>query len=469
MTRSGKNAAGGREAKKAIRPVDVTEGLPVLNRNCAGIDVGSAEHYVAIPPGRGPQSVRKFGSFTADLFRLVTWLLDSGVESVVMQATGVYWFGLYQMLEDHGLKVVVTNARYTKMLPGRKSDVQECQWLQKLHTFGLLTPSFRPTEEFRVLRSYMRQRENLVTAAGICIQLMQKTLTEMNVQLTNVLSDISGKSGLAILRAVLQGQRDPYKLAELCDRRVKASRKEVAQSLEGHWRTELLFILQQNLDLYDTYSQKIADCDRKIEAHLQTMERKEKVAGLPLLPPRRQNMQPNRKHIPQFDLRTYLYQITGVDLTQIDGIGVQTAQVVLSEVGNDMSKWQTEKNFASWLGLSPDNPKTGGKVIKRGTKKVVNRAATALRLAARSLQRSQSALGAKFRRFRSRMEAPKAITAMADQLAKLMYRMLKFGGHYVDKGMEHYEQKYREQHLRYLKKQAAKQGFQLIPLEAVAR
>jgi transposase len=466
MARLGKKRAG-KQPKKAKRPVDVTEGLSPINLNTAGIDVGNAEHYVAVPLGRDTQPVQTFGSFTADLYRMVKWLLDCGVESVVMQATGVYWIALYQILEEHGLKVTVTNARYTKMLPGRKSDVQECQWLQKLHTFGLLTQSFRPTEEFRVLRSYMRQRENLVTAAGICIQHIQKAMTELNLQLANVLSDISGKSGMAILRAILKGERDPYKLAELCDRRVQASRKEVAQSLEGNWREELLFIVQQSLDLYDSYDDKVKECDRKIEAHLQTITHKVETATAPLSPPRRPNMQPNRKHIPQFDLRTYLYQVSGVDLTQIDGIGVQTAEVVLSEVGVDMSRWKSEKHFASWMGLSPDNQITGGKVIKRGTKKVINRAATALRMAAQSLQRSQSALGAKFRRLRARLGAPKAITAMANHLAKLIYRMLRFGHEYVDKGAAHYEAKYREQYLQYLKKQAAKQGFQLIPAEGV--
>ncbi|MGC1647677.1 MAG: IS110 family transposase [Candidatus Sulfotelmatobacter sp.] len=449
------------------RVIDVTEGLSQVNWDAAGIDVGSAEHYVAVPVGRDAQPVQRFGSFTADLYRLVKWLLDCGIKSVVMQATGVYWIGLYQILEEHGLEVMVTNARYTKMLPGRKSDVQECQWLQKLHTFGLLTRSFRPTEEIRVLRSYMRQRENLVAAIGICIQHMQKALTEMNLQLSNVLSDISGKSGMAILRAIVAGERDPYQLADLCDQRVKATRKEVAQSLEGQWRAELLFVVAQNLHLYDIYHEQVAECDRKIQAHLQTIEHKIDIAIAPLAPPRRSGMQPNRKHIPQFQVRPLLYQITGVDLTQVDGIGIQTAEVVLSEVGTDMSKWKTEKHFASWLGLSPDNQITGGKVIKRGTKKVVNRAATALRLAAQTLLRSQSALGAKFRRLRTRLGAPKAITAMANHLAKLIYRMLRFGHEYVDKGMEFYEKKYRDQYLGYLKKQAAKQGFQLVPLQQV--
>jgi transposase len=467
MAKAGNLPKDQKAGKQRSKVVDATDGLSPIRENVAGIDVGSAEHYVAVPVGRDPQPVQKFGSFTADLYRLAKWLLDCGVQSVVMQATGVYWMGLYQILEEHGLEVWVTNARYTKMLPGRKSDVQECQWLQKLQSYGLLTESFRPTEEIRVLRSYMRQRENLVADIGICIQRMQKALTEMNLQLTNVLSDINGKSGMAILRAIVTGERDPEKLAKLCDARIKATRQEVAQSLDGQWRPELLFVLEQQLQLHDFYVERVTDCDRKIEAHLETIQHKVDANTVPFRQPRRVGRQPKRKHIPQFDLQRHLYQITGVDLTQIDGIGVQTALVVVSEVGADMSKWKTEKNFASWLGLSPDNRITGGKVIKRSTKKVVNRASSALRLAAQTLRTSKSALGAKFRRFQGRMDAPQAITAMANHLAKLIYRMLRFGHDYVDKGMEHYENQYRQQYLRYLRKQAQRQGFQLIPLEGV--
>jgi transposase len=460
--RQAKRSPKGGKAVGAMRA-----GLTQIKQDVAGIDVGSEHHYVAVPEGRDPEPVRKFGSFTADLYRMVRWLLDCGIQSVVMQATGVYWFGLYQVLEDHGLAVTVTNARYTKMLPGRKSDVAECQWLQQLESFGLLTQSFRPTEEIRVLRTYKRQRENLVADIGTCIQRMQKALTEMNLQLCHVLSDLNGKSGMAILRAIVQGERDAYQLADLCDSRIQATRQQVAESLDGTWRNELLFILQQQLDLYDAYTGQVSQCDQQIEAHLQTIDEKIDAAVTPMPAPRRPNKPAKRKHIPQYDLRRYLYQIAGVDLTQIDGIGEQTALTVLSEVGVDMSKWKTEKNFASWLGLSPTNEKTGGKVIKRGTKKVVNRAATALRLAALTLRTSKSFLGAKYRRLRGRMDAAKAITAMAHHLATLLYRLLKFGHNYTDKGMEFYEQRYRERQLQYLKKQAAIQGFQLAPLQGV--
>jgi len=451
--------------KKEDQKADELDGLPPLNRNAAGIDVGSAAHYVAVPVGRDAEPVQEFGSFTADLHRMGQWLKACKVETVVMQATGVYWTALYDVLESYGLKVNVVNARHTKTLPGRKTDVLECQWLQKLHTFGLLNNSFRPAEEIRVLRSYMRQRENLVTAAGTAIQHMQKALTEMNIQLANVISDISGTTGMKILRDIMKGERDPQKLAMHRDGRIQASREEIARSLEGTWRPELLFVLEQSLELYDTYLKKISECDRRVDEHLKSMDAKVD-ATQPVPEPKR--LRGPRKHEPRFDLRGQLYRITGVDLTQIDGVDVQTAQTVISEVGVDMSRWNSEKQFASWLGLCPDNRISGGKVLKRGTRHVVNRAATALRLAAWGLLRSQSALGAKFRRLRSRLGAPKAITAMAHLLARLFYRMLKFGHEYVDKGMEYYETKYRQQQLQWVAKQAAALNMQLIPVAGVA-
>lgn len=438
------------------------EGLPALNRNAAGIDVGNAEHYVAVPEGRDAEPVRTFGSFTADLHRMAQWLKKCGIETVVMQATGVYWVALFQTLEGHGFQVNVVNARHTKTLPGRKTDVLECQWLQKLHTFGLLNNSFRPTEEIQVLRTYLRQRENLVAAASTCIQHMQKTLTLMNVQLANVISDISGVTGMAILRAIVAGERDPHRLAMFKHNRVRASREEIARSLEGNWREELLFVLEQSLELYDLYVGKIAACDQRIERHLKTMTAKREPAQP--CPP---EVSPSPKHQARFNLKDHLHRITGADLTKVAGLEVQTVQIIISEVGVDMSRWNTEKQFASWLGLCPDNRISGGKVLKRGTRQVVNRAATALRLAAWSLLRSQSALGANFRRLRSRLGAPKAITAMAHKLARLIYRMMKFGTEYVEKGMTAYESKYQQQRIKWLIKQAASLNMQLIPSSEV--
>lgn len=444
--------------EKKQQKKDWENGLPELNRNAAGIDVGNAEHYVAVAAERDPEPVRTFGSFTADLHRMAQWLKTCGIETVVMQATGVYWVALHQILEDYGFQVNVVNARHTKTLPGRKTDVLECQWLQKLHTFGLLNNSFRPAAEIRVLRTYLRQRETLVASASKCIQHMQKTLTQMNVQLANVISDISGATGMAILRAIVAGERDPDKLASRKNSLIRATRAQIAQSLEGDWREELLFVLEQSLELYDTYLGKITKCDERIEAHLKTMESKLATDQQPA-----SEFPQSRKHAPRFNLRNHLHRVAGVDLTKVDGLNVQTVQTIISEVGVDMSRWNTEKNFASWLGLCPDNRVSGGKVLKRGTRQVINRAATALRLAAWSLIRSQSGLGANFRRLRSRLGAPKAVTAMAHKLARLVYRMLKFGADYIDKGMEAYESRYRHQQMKWLTKQAAALNLQLVP------
>ena len=453
---------GRRKPGKQI--VDVTAGMEVLRPHAAGIDGGNAQHYVAVPPGRAQPSVQTFGSFTADLHRLAQWLQACQIETVVRQATGVYWLALYQVLESYALEVYVVNAKYTRTLPGRKTAVLECQWLHKLHTFGLLNNSFLPAESIRVLRTYLRQRESLVAEVGTCIQPMQKVLTALNVQLANVLSDLSGTSGMAILKAILSGERHPQRLAALADPRVKAGRQEIAQSLEGAWREDLLFVLRPVHDLYFFHLDSITDCDRHIEEHLKTLETKAGVATPPLPPA---PPQPRRQHIPQTHLREELYRITGVDLTRIDGIQVQTAQVVISEVGVDMTRWPDEPQFASWLGLCPNHRITGGKVIRRGRKKVFNRTADALRLAAPSLHHSKSYLGAKYRRFRSRMDGPVAITAMAHMLARLIDRLLPYGTEYYDKGVEHYERHYRANQIKWLNKQAAQLKMQLIPASGV--
>jgi len=445
--------------KKPKSKTNPFSSLPPMNLNAAGIDIGSREHYVAVPQDRDPEPVRTFKAFTGDLYCLADWLESCKIDTVAMESTGVYWIPLYQILENRGFKVFLVNAQKIKNVPGRKSDVMDCQWIQKLHTFGLLNSSFRPTDEICVLRNYLRQRDNLISSASACIQHMQKALTEMNIKLANVISDISGQTGLAIIRAIIAGERDPYKLAAMRDFRIKASIETIAKSLQGNWRQELIFNLGQALALYDIYQSKISECDLQIRDHLGTFPNNVDPMEKPLTP--RKSKRP-KGNAPKFDLRDELYRISGADLTSIDGIDVLTASVVISEIGLDMSRWRTEKAFSSWLGLCPDNRITGGKVIKRSSRKVINRATHALRMAASTLLRSNTALGANYRRLRTRLGAPKAITAMAHKLARLVYRMLKYGHHYVDKGMEHYEQKFREQRVKYLKKQAKLFNLQII-------
>jgi transposase len=439
-------------------------GLEVVHRHAAGIDVGNSAHYVAVRPDRDPEPVRRFECFTADLHHLADWLKSCGVKTVVMQSTGVYWIPWYEVLEDRGFEVYLVNARHTKNLPGRKSDVQESQWLLKLHTYGLLSNSFQPPAEIRVLRTYWRQRGEHVAGAAICILRMQKVLTQMNVQLANVISDISGLTGQAIIRAILHGERDPLKLAGLSDWRVHASQEEIAKSLEGNWRPELLFVLQQEVDMYDIYQRRVAECDQQLQKHLATFATTLSVQAPPK--GKAKTKKATAKNAPRFDLSSELQRITGVDLTRIDGIDVMVSQTILSEVGLDMSRWKTEAHFSSWLGLCPDNRISGDKVLGRGTRRVVNRAATALRQAANTLLRSRSYLGAQFRRLRTKLGAPKAITAMAHRLARLVYRMLKYGQAYVDKGTEYYEHRFREQQIQLLTRKAAKFGLQITPIQA---
>jgi transposase len=467
---SGLNRKQRRELARRLQAAD--PGLEVMHPNAAGIDVGNSAHYVAVRPDRDPDSVRRFDCFTADLYRLADWVQQCGVTTVALQSTGVYWIPVYEILQARGLEVYLVNARHTKNLPGRKSDVQESQWLLKLHTYGLLRNSFHPSAEIRVVRTYWRQRADHVRAIGTCIQRMQKVLTQMNIQLANVISDLSGWTGQRIVRAILAGERDPETLAALSHPGIHATRAEIAKSLEGTWQPDLLFVLKQEVDLYDTYQQRIAECDHELELHVKHMADKRvplsgDTAPPPTLPRAEAPRAPKRRrktgsHAPQFDLGAELHRISGVDLTRIDGIDVGGAQTVISEVGLDMSRWEDEHHFASWLGLCPDNRITGGKVLRRGTRHVINRAATALRLGASTLLRSQSYLGAQYRRFRSKLGAPKAITAMAHKLACLVYRMLRWGHEYVDKGMQYYEERHRQQQIHLLKKKAARLGFQVV-------
>ena len=436
-------------------------GLTLTHPNAAGIDIGSAAHFVAVPPDRDEQPVREFSSFTADLNRLADWLEACGIDIVAMESTGVYWIALYELLDARGIAVLLVNARHVKNVSGRKSDVLDCQWLQQLMSYGLLRGAFRPADGVCVLRSLSRQREMLLRGQARHVQHMQKALTQMNIQLTNVISDVAGDTGQKILRAIVAGERDGHVLAAMKNARIQASNDQIANSLHGNWRREHLFALQQALALFDFYGTQLSQCDAELEAQLQSLHQHD---GEPAKGKKRGRA----RNAPQFDLRKRLFQMCGVDLTRIDGIDVTTALVVLSEVGADLSRFASDKHFASWLGLCPGTKITGGKTISGKTRRCVNRAAQALRLAAAGLRSSQSALGAYFRRMCSRMDKPKAVTAAAHKLARLIYAMLTKGQQYTDQGQEYYEERYRQRVLHRLSRRAQQFGMKIVAIQQPA-
>jgi transposase len=402
--------------------------------------------------------VREFASFTADLNALADWLSTCGVDSVAMESTGVYWIPLFELLESRGFTVLLVNARHVKNVSGRKSDVLDCQWLQQLMTYGLLSGAFRPAEQVCVLRALYRQRGTLLRSQARHVQHMQKALTQMNIQLTNVLADVVGETGQRILRAIVAGERDGQVLAAMRNVRVRASADEIAKSLQGNWRAEHLFALKQALDAFDFIGTQLGECDREIELQVHRLQIQDG-------DPAKGKKRGRARNAPKFDLRTQLFRMCGVDLTRIDGIDVTTALAVVSEIGTDMSRFATIKHFTSWLGLCPGTKITGGKLMSGKTKRIVNRAAQALRLAAAALRSSKSALGAYFRRLCSRMDKPKAVTAAAHKLARLIYTMLTKGQEYTDQGQDYYEQRYRERVLRALSQRAAKLGMKMVPAE----
>jgi len=443
------------------------DAMAQINAHAAGIDVGASEIYVAVPKGAVSETVRTFPTFTADLEDCAAWLKRCRVTSVAMESTGVYWIPLFEILESRGLEVCLVNARHLKNVPGRKTDVLDCQWLQQLHTYGLLQASFRPPEELCALRALVRQRAMLVRYRAAHIQHMQKALQMMNVQLSLVLSDITGVTGMRIIRAILSGERDPHTLASYRNGNCAHSAEDIVKALQGNYRREHLFALRQAVDLYDMYGVHIQQCDSELEAmyrHLDPPERPD----APPVQPTPQGRNKRRKNQAHFDLAGSLYRLTGVDLTSVDGIDALTAQVVLSEIGLDMSKWPSAKHFASWLGLCPHNEITGGEVKRRGTAKTTNYANTALRIAAQTLWRSHTALGAFYRRVRAKSGAPVATTATAHKLARTIYHMLKYRESYVDPGTQPYETKQRERAIRNLRRQAQHFGFALAPVTLTA-
>ena len=437
--------------------------MPVLQPHAAGIDVGATELYVCVPLDRDPEPIRRFGTFTEDLHALADWLTRCGVTSVAMEATGVYWIPLYQVLETRGFAVCLVNARHVKHVPGRKSDVQDCQWLQYLYTVGLLRGSFRPPEAVCAVRTLLRHRDGLVQDAAAHTQHMQKALSQMNLQLHHVLTDLTGVTGLAILDAILAGERDPQVLAGHRDHRVKASAATLAKALVGDYRLEHLFTLRQSLDAYRQYQRLIGECDREVQARLGAFASTIDPAAHPLPLPAK-SRRAARSTTPRFDLRTELYRILGTDLTQVPGLQTPTVFTLFAELGADLSAFPASDHFTSWLGVCPDNRISGGKVLSVKTRHVKHRVATALRLAAQSLSRSPSVLGAFFRRMRAKLGALKAITATTHKLARILYHLLTTHEPYDETRLAQAEQNHRQRTESRLRSQARALGFQLVPV-----
>ena len=446
-------ASGERKKKR------VSQHLEQVNLYAAGIDIGSTSHYVSVPEELDDNPVREYSCFTGDLNRMADWLVSIGIQTVAMESTGVYWIPVYEILEERGLEVLLVNARHVQNVPGRKTDVQDCQWLQQLHTFGLLRGCFRTPEESIALRSYMRQRQTLVERNADHIRHMQKALRQMNLLLDNVVSDITGKTGMQIIRAILGGERNAIILAAMRDGRCKNDEQTIAASLEGHYREEHLFVLKQSVKLYDFYQNLIIDVDREIENQLEQLDGRIDKNEVTMVKKRKSK---NSLH---FDVHSELQRLTGIDLTRIDGMDENSVLKIISETGTDMSAWPSEKHFSSWLGLSPGNKITGGRIINSKTKPSANKAAAAFRICAYGLFNSKSTLGAYFRRQRARLGAPKAITATAHKLARTFYSMIKNQSEYVDLGSDYYEKLFREKSIKQLKRKADLLGFELTPLK----
>jgi transposase len=441
------------------------EELSCVNPNAAGLDIGSEEIVVAIPPDRDEQPVRAFATFTPDLQALVDWLVVCGIDTVVMESTGVFWVPIYEVLEQRGIRCYLVNARHIKSVPGRKSDWNDAQWLQKLHALGLLQGSFRPDAEVRTLRTLVRYRAELIERRAPHINHMIQALKHMNIQLNLVLSDITGTTGLLILRAIVAGERDPMQLARFRNPGCKHTEAEIAKALTGNWQDAQLFILRQSLDVFDYYTGKIEECDRAIEQQYQTMESRWMVdAPLPDLPPAKPESK--SKNEPTFNVRAQVARIIGVDLVSVMGLSATTVQTIISEIGTDMSRFPTVKHFCAWLGLAPRNDISGGKVLRSRTMKVRSRANQAFRQAAQSVARSDSAVGAYYRAMRARLGPGQAIVATAHKIARSVYHLLKTGEAYREEGAAEYEQKRKARELKQLARRAQKLGYTLAPVAA---
>jgi transposase len=430
--------------------------------DAAGIDCGSESHYVAVPADRDPDPVRQFKTFTTDLHRLADWLTACRIKTVAMETTGVYWIPIYEILEERGFEVILVNARHVKNVPGRKTDVVDCQWIQQLHSFGLLRGSFRPTAEITTLRAYLRHRDKLLQNASDHVRRMQKALVQMNLQLHNVITDITGETGMGILRDIAAGVTDPKTLISHRHPRCHATEQEIEASLTGNYRREHVFVLRQHLELYDAYQRQIATCDGEIDSLLQQMaSTRQPQAPLPRL----RSCRKNSRNAPRFEVRTLLHRLSGADLTQIDALGPYSALRLVSEIGTDMSRWPTERHFTSWLTLAPRNKISGGRILSSRTQPSSDRAADILRMCAMSVGKTSTALGAFYRRLAYRVGKANAITATARKIAVLVYRVMRGEIDYRDPGSLAYEEQHRSHTLRTLRKRAKDLGFSLVNLE----
>ena len=462
--------------REPAKESSASERLQVLNPNAAGIDIGSTFHFVCVGAqavASGENRIRQFGAFTHQLDELVQWLKQCGVTTVVMESTGVYWIPLFQKIEQAGIETLLVNARDVRHLPGRKTDLKDCEWLQRLHSYGLLRGAFRPADGICRMRSIMRHRGNLVSSAGEQVQLMQKALQQMNILLHLVVSDLDGETGLRILDAILAGERDPKRLVELRDERIKKSTPaEMEAALRGDWRPEHLFVLRQSLDAYRFFQTQLTQCDEHLKETLDQLVA-EMALQLPVPEPESaaapKAKRKNKKagNAPKIDLTLQLRTLAGVDLTQTMGISVLSSLILISEVGTNMSRWRHEKAFASWLGLSPNHKISGGKILSNRTRPVVNRAANVLRLIALAVGKTDTVWGHFYRRIRARSGAPKAITATARKIACLIYYLLKHKKPYVEPDLANYMERFEKQRISNLVRQAKTLGFQLVPVVAV--
>jgi transposase len=439
--------------------------LPLVEPNAAGADIGATQIFVAVPPDRDAEPIRCFDTFTADLERLADWLQQCQIRTVAMESTGVYWIPLFQILEQRNIEACLVNAQHLKNVPGRKTDVEDCQWIQHLHSVGLLRGSFRPDQEICAIRSLWRHRDNLIQLATVHLQHMQKALDQMNLQIHHVISDLAGTTGLAIVDAILAGERDLAKLAKLRDWRIRASEETIMKSLVGDYREEHLFVLRQSLESYRHHQRLIQEVDSQVKQMMRRLPAKIDSGAKPLPKEKNPRKTPWRNEPPQ--LREDLYRAFGVDLTQIPGINTLTAQMLLTEVGPDLSRFPTAAAFCSWLRLCPEPKISGGKVLSSKTRPTKNRAALALRMAAQGLHRSQTFLGDYFRRMKARLGTPKAMTAAAHKLARIVYHMIMTHQEYDTTVFQELEQRVQARKRMKLRAQARELGFDLVAREAV--